>query len=178
MSLREQKHLLKPQRAGWPSSAMGEPGQPCDQLKGPQKGRINHLGAEGQEGWAVTPGQTFTSNGVSTVWEVCLLKLSYWLAPQVTFPSHPQRTPDPQHGKLVFSPFLRTKVCSASSLFRDSRNLKEIDNMFDSQHLCLKGFLFHINTSMDPELDQLFATQFDINKTAALTICWCQKGTS
>lgn len=45
-----------------------------------------------------------------------------------------------------------TKICSASSLLTDWRNLKEIDKMFDSQRLCLKGFLFHFNTSMAQNL--------------------------
>lgn len=153
MSLREQKHLLKPQQAGWPSSAVGEPGQPCDQLKGPQREEsiIWVRGDRKDEQWHQARHSQVMGFPLSEK-SHCLLKLSCQLVSQVILPLHPQCTPDLQHASWYFLLFWRlgdfhTKVCSTSSLLTDWRNLKEIHNMFESQHLCLKGFLFHINTS-------------------------------
>lgn len=77
-----------------------------------------------------------------------------------------------QPGEVFFSSLRTSRFqpleSSASSLLSPWTDGKELGNSSAGQHRCLKSFLFHINTSMNSEFDQLFATQFDINQTSTL----------
>ena len=160
--------------------------------KGHRQGRINHLGKKEQEGLAVIQGSQQLAGGrwqrplgvlqrrVGCGGGGRLQGLLLPLLPQASASSQTSLPPAVPTGYeslrtwWVFPPVLsglrgfNDKVHSASSPLTGWNDLQRRDNSSASQHLCLKSFLFHINTSMNSEFDQLFAPQFDINKTSTL----------